>query len=249
MLIPRKSVEKVSTLAFYKPEAARSDPQMSVDRTDLDLGIMLKKLLKERALSMRKLSALTGIDTATISRIANGKQQAKPDHLQQFARHLGVPTERLFQAAGFDVGRQQGDGKPSDIHESVDTIQEVLVSSNLLDQQFTTERVKQELAKYEKYALTEEGQRMILDDFRSKVEQVSGAGPFIDQLKHMFELFCMEDVKENERALLGSALLYFILSTDIIPDYVFPIGYLDDAIAVQLVLGRLAQPDDEESQT
>ncbi|MFM1653934.1 DUF1232 domain-containing protein [Brevibacillus sp. B_LB10_24] len=216
---------------------------MSFEKTDVDLGTMLKTLLKERSLSMRKLSALTGIDTATISRIANGKQQAKPDHLQQFARHLGVPTQRLFQAAGFDVGRQNS-GKPSDIHESVDTIQEVLVSSNLLDQQFTTERVRQELIKYEKYALTEEGQRIILEDFRPKVEQVSGAGPFIDQLKHMFELFCSKSVTPTERALIGSALLYFILSTDIIPDYVFPIGYLDDAIAVQLVLDRLAQLDE-----
>jgi uncharacterized membrane protein YkvA (DUF1232 family) len=38
---------------------------------------------------------------------------------------------------------------------------------------------------------------------------------------------------------MGSALLYFILPVDVIPDYIFPIGYLDDAIAVQLVLGWL----------
>ncbi|MEH7609111.1 DUF1232 domain-containing protein [Priestia megaterium] len=35
--------------------------------------------------------------------------------------------------------------------------------------------------------------------------------------------------------------MYFILPTDIIPDYVFPIGYLDDAIAVQLVMNQLAE--------
>ena len=34
-----------------------------------------------------------------------------------------------------------------------------------------------------------------------------------------------------KRSIIGSALLYFILSTDIIPDYVFPFGYLDDTIA------------------
>ena len=34
---------------------------------------------------MRKLSRLTGIDTATISRIVNGKQQPKLNQLQKFA--------------------------------------------------------------------------------------------------------------------------------------------------------------------
>lgn len=38
---------------------------------------------------------------------------------------------------------------------------------------------------------------------------------------------------------MGSALIYFILSVDVIPDYIFPIGYLDDAVAVQLVLNAL----------
>ncbi len=33
----------------------------------------------------------------------------------------------------------------------------------------------------------------------------------------------------EERCILGSVLLYFVLATDVIPDYVFPIGYLDDA--------------------
>lgn len=224
---------------------------MSIYGKDQNLGLLLKALLKERSLSMRKLSALTGIDTATISRIANGRQQAKPNHLQKFAHHLGVPTNKLFKAAGFDVEVQQ-DEQHSDIHASVDTIQEVLVSSNLLDQHYTTERVQQELAKYEQYALTKEGQKMILEEFQTKVDQVRGAGPFIDQLRHMYERFCKNTVTTKERALLGSSLLYFILSTDIIPDYVFPFGYLDDAIAVQLVLNRLSQmnnlapPDDDD---
>ena len=57
---------------------------------------------------------------------------------------------------------------------------------------------------------------------------------FIEQLTDMYQQFCNETISKEERAVLGSALLYFILSTDIIPDYLFPIGYLDDAIAVEL---------------
>ena len=47
------------------------------------LGLLLKELLKKQSLSMRKLSEFTTIDTATISRIINGKRKAKPEHLQK----------------------------------------------------------------------------------------------------------------------------------------------------------------------
>ncbi|MGD8192212.1 DUF1232 domain-containing protein [Brevibacillus ginsengisoli] len=213
---------------------------MSVNEKDSNLGLLVKSLLKERSLSMRKMSELTRIDTATISRIVNGKQQAKPDHIQRIAYCLGVPTETLFKAAGYDITGKR-EKEQADIYATIDTIQEVLESSNFFDRRFTTERVQQELTKYEKYALTVEGQRLIVENFPGKVEQVSGTGPFIEQLKDMYVLFCKDSITTEARALLGSALLYFILSTDIIPDYIFPIGYLDDAIAVQLVLNRLAQ--------
>ena len=99
--------------------------------------------------------------------------------------------------------------------------------------------MEQELFRYEQYAQTEEGQRIIREGFDSKVSQVSGAGPFIDQLKQMHRRFCLDETTPGERIILGSALLYFILSTDIIPDYVFPIQYLDDVMAVNSALRRL----------
>lgn len=222
---------------------------MHENNEDQDLSVTLKQLLKERSLSMRKLSSLTGIDTATISRIISGKQKAKLDHLHLFAMHLGISSEQLFQAAGFNTSTRQV-ARHSDIHASVDSIKEVLHTYNLFDYQFTTELVRKELNKYEQYALTEEGNHIILDDFQTKIESVNSAGPFIDQLRHMYELFGDSEITLERRAIIGSALLYFILSTDIIPDYVFPIGYLDDAIAVQIVSDRLslmetkAQPEE-----
>jgi uncharacterized membrane protein YkvA (DUF1232 family) len=189
---------------------------------------------------MRKLSTITGIDTATISRIVNNKQQAKPSHLQSFANHLGVPVAILFQAAGYDLELNEQNA-PSDILDSIDTIQEILVSSNFLDHQFNMEKIHQELAKYEQFALTKEGEQKIFKEFETKVEQVRGAGPFINELNDMYKSFCEENNPIEKRAILGSVLLYFILSTDIIPDYVFPFGYLDDCLAVQIGLDRLSK--------
>ncbi|SPF37656.1 DNA-binding helix-turn-helix protein [Candidatus Desulfosporosinus infrequens] len=212
---------------------------MCNERNNLQLGVMLKVLLKEHSLSMRKLSTQTGIDIATISRIISGKQLARPKHLQQFAEFFGVPAERFFEAAGYIFG-QQKEEFDSDIHASVETIQGILSSANLLDMQYTKDKVEQKLANYEHYAQTEEGQRIIREDYQKKIQQVGGLGPFIDDLNQMYELYCLSSTTTHDRALLGSALLYFILPTDVIPDYIFPIGYLDDAIAVKLVLHKLS---------
>ncbi|TXK77362.1 DUF1232 domain-containing protein [Paenibacillus sp. N3.4] len=216
---------------------------MSESKINETLGVTLTSLLKSRSFSMRKLSSLTGIDTATISRIISGKQKARLHHLETFALHLGVPTAQLFQAAGFDISVPQ-DERQSDIYTSISSVQKILQSSNFIDHQFTAELVQKELSKYEQYALTEEGKQIIIDDFPTKFASVNGAGPFIDRLKQMYLQFCENDITSERRALLGSALLYFVMSADIIPDYVFPLGYLDDAIAVQLVLDRLKQSED-----
>ncbi|WP_343770096.1 YkvA family protein [Oceanobacillus oncorhynchi] len=39
---------------------------------------------------------------------------------------------------------------------------------------------------------------------------------------------------------MGGVLLYFITPVDVVPDYIFPIGYMDDAIAVQIALKKLS---------
>lgn len=204
------------------------------------LGLLIKSLLKEQSLSMHKLSALTGIDTATISRIANDKQSANANHLQKIAHALHIPTAQLFLAAGYDVDISMPELK-TDMQKVFHDIQEILHSSNIIDEQCSFDQIQQELYKYENYARTEEGKKIIIDDFQDKVNQVQGAGPFIDQLKQMYQQFCAGDVPSDERSILGSALLYFILSADIIPDYVFPIGYFDDAVAITLALNRLSQ--------
>ncbi|KZD30285.1 DNA-binding protein [Bacillus cereus] len=203
------------------------------------LGKLIKKLLKERALSMRQLGTLTNIDPATISRIINGKQQPKQNHLQKFANCLQVPPQLLLDE--MYPNSPHINKEKADMYTSLDTIQQTLQSSNLFDFKYTTTRVKQELENYERYAQTTEGEKRIHESFKSKIEQIDSAGPFIEQLTNMYQQFCTETISTEERAIIGGALLYFILSTDIIPDYLFPIGYLDDAIAVELAKEKLIE--------
>lgn len=207
---------------------------MPEDSKNNNLGLLLKELLKERSLSMRKLSELTEIDTATISRIINGKRQANLQHLEKFSKCLKVPMEELFEAAGYPIGDRKNK-QQSDIHMSVDMIQGFLESSKIYDNKFSIALVEEKLTNYEQYVQTDEGRNTILKNFEEKLQNVGSIGPFITQLKELFEKFRSGKLTKYEYALVGSALLYFIIPVDVIPDYIFPIGYLDDAIAVKLV--------------
>lgn len=208
---------------------------MSDGNKNSNLGSLLKKLLEEQSLSFRRFSELTKIDTATISRIINGKRKATLEHLQRFANCLDVPIAELLTADGYPVKEEQ----QSDMHTALNTIQNLLESSNLSINRFSIKNVEQELANYEQYAETAEGKEIILTKFEEKLQKAGSIGPVIDQLQEMFESFRQNKGTIRERALMGSALIYFILTVDCIPDYLFPIGYIDDAIAVNFVLTSL----------
>ncbi|ULT54483.1 helix-turn-helix domain-containing protein [Neobacillus drentensis] len=210
---------------------------MTEDKSDKKLGLHLKKLLKQHSLSMRKLSELTNIDTATISRIVNGKRKANPVHLQKFAEHLNVPISELFVVAGYSM--EQEGLQQSNLLKSVESIQNFLESSNIIDNQFSVVSVERQLANYEQYAQTEEGKGTILNNFGEKLKKIGSIGPFISQLKDLYEKFRLNRGTSRELAIIGSALIYFIVSVDVIPDYIFPIGYIDDAVAVQIVTKSL----------
>ena len=211
---------------------------MTETRNNNNLGLLLKEFLKERSLSMRKLSELTGIDTATISRIINNKRNATPQHLEKFADCLGVPLITLFEAAGYPIEQRQ-EKSESDIHTSVDAIQALLKSSNVFDDEFSVAQVEQKLESYGLFAQTEEGKNTIVKDFDEKIKNVGSVGPFINKLKELYERFLSGKGTLFELTIIGSTLLYFIIPVDVLPDYLFPIGYLDDAIAVQLTTKTL----------
>lgn len=212
---------------------------MTEEDTNYDIGLLLKALLKQRSLSMKKFSELTDIDTATISRIINGKRKANPNHLKKFSNCLEVPLSELFAAAGYPIEKNK-EMQLDDIHSTINDIQEVLKTSNIYNETFTIDSVKQKLDSYTKYALTKDGKRFILMNFDKKVQKVGGIGPFIDHLKDMFLKFSGMQGSTRELALIGGALLYFISPIDVIPDYLFPIGYIDDALVIKLVLDLLS---------
>ena len=212
--------------------------EVSMNRS---LGLLLKQLIEQQSLSMRKLSKLTEIDTATISRIINGKRKANLQHLQKFANSLGVPITELMMAAGYSIKKKKEKPYSEDIHSSIDSIQTILESSKIYDKEFTIESVEQQLTLYKEFAQTKKGKETIIKKFGDKLQKVGSIGPFIDHLKDMFLKFSVKKGTACELAIMGAALMYFISPVDVIPDFIFPIGYLDDAIVVKIVLELLSK--------
>lgn len=201
------------------------------------LETTVKNLLQQRGISMRKLALLTDINIATISKMLAGKQRVNPEYLQKIARHLSVQPAILFQAAGFDIDTHQTQQQTD---ASVQHIQEILQRVGFESHLFNRQLIEQELTKYESYAKTIEGHELIVEKFPDKRKQIYGFGPFVDDLDQMYNQYMNSETSKEERTILGSGLLYFVLATDAIPDFMFPIGYLDDALAIQITRDRLS---------
>lgn len=201
-----------------------------------ELGTIVKSAMTEQALSLRKLSELSGISSSSISRILNNKQPASMHHLQVFSKQLNIPIEQLLQAVGIGVSEKMN--KDSNI--ILKMIRDILKSFDIELDDIIND-IARELKKNEQYAKTSTGKDVILNNFASKLKELNGAGAIINQLNALYELYRSKDIDPNAQAVIGSVLLYFIHMPDVIPDYAFPIGYLDDAIAVTLTVNRLSQ--------
>lgn len=198
------------------------------------LGELLQVAMTKKGLSMRKLSEQSGICTATISRIINDKQDASIQHLKTFSKYLDISMEDLLTAIGIKVNKEI----KKENYYILNMLYDILQPFHI-DLSTVIEDISKELIKYEEYAKTTNGKKIIKKDFLKKLYEQDGSGIVIDRLKLLYTRFFEKDISLYEQAKIGSALLYFILSADVIPDYIFPIGYLDDAIAVMLVTEQL----------
>ncbi|WP_156292079.1 helix-turn-helix domain-containing protein [Oceanobacillus salinisoli] len=199
--------------------------------------LFLKRQIKEKHLSVRKLSKLSGVDHATISKMMNGKRKVNLKHLEKLAVGLEIDLSSLLKAAGYHVEPKKE--TDSDLHVALDNIEKLIESSEVYKGNFSMEQLEKELTNYNNFSQTEEGKQVILEGFQPKLNKINGIGPYIQKLQWMYTEFTKNHGTKYQLALMGSALLYFIVTTDLLPDYLFPVGYLDDALVVQTVLQQL----------
>ncbi|RKQ28566.1 DUF1232 domain-containing protein [Oceanobacillus halophilus] len=194
--------------------------------------------MEVKHLSIRKLSNLSGIDHASISKMMNGKRKANLQHLEKLAAGLDIDLSELMKAAGYPIEQKKEEN--SDLHIALDNIEKLIESSEVYTGNFSLEQMEKELANYQIYSQTEEGKQVVLENFQSKLSKLGGGiGPYIQKLQWMYGQFTENKGKKYQLALMGGALLYFIVTTDLLPDYLFPVGFLDDALVLQTVLQQL----------
>lgn len=205
--------------------------------TNEQIGKTLKYILENKELTMKQLSNCSNLDIATISRIVNGKRVASIQHLEVITACLDMTLVEFLELTNKQTIKN--DGMVSDDLLLRSTIESV-IQEEQIDPQVLTEQVLQnELHKYEQYAKTKEGQRIIHQQFDQKLRDIDGNGHFISKLKTLFSFYTKEDTSVENRLYIGAALLYVITPIDLIPDMLFPIGYLDDLLIVQLVSNKV----------
>jgi uncharacterized membrane protein YkvA (DUF1232 family) len=80
-------------------------------------------------------------------------------------------------------------------------------------------------------------ERFVREGFWRKLRKVAGRIPFADDLLAAF--YCALDPQTplKVRGTLLAALVYFIMPTDLIPDFVAGLGFTDDAAVLATVMG------------
>lgn len=81
----------------------------------MKIGEYIKEKRKEKNMSQRDLASTANISNAEISRIESGiRQSPSPEVLKNIAIALRIPTETLFEIAGFI--EQKSISSPVDLH-------------------------------------------------------------------------------------------------------------------------------------
>ncbi|MCJ1907495.1 helix-turn-helix domain-containing protein [Planococcus ruber] len=207
------------------------------------IGELLQKKWNERNYTLRHFAELTGVDKATISRILNGKRKPTLDHLKVFAQVLEMPLSDLIAAesTAVDLPKAAKRSASEEGEEKAATaeMRHMLALVKMQDERITMDRIAAELDGCSLFAETEEGHEMLKESFSSKVKHFGNAGRYLQLLKKWKQHYDQANGTKKELAIMGGALLYFIMPLDLLHDYLFAIGYLDDCLAIQLANSRL----------
>lgn len=86
-------------------------------------------------------------------------------------------------------------------------------------------------------AVIEKNERLVRVSFWRKMRRVAGRIPFADDVVAAY--FCATDpnTPARVRAVLLAALAYFVIPTDLIPDFITGLGFTDDATVIATTIG------------
>lgn len=180
--------------------------------------------------SLRYFSERASIDVATLSKVMNGKRALTLQHAEKIAEAFDCPMNDLLHAAGYPIAKTS-----PYVQQITDEISEV---TNMTETEWH-DHLQTLVLTYEEESVTPSGEQQIGARFPQKMKNLQQKGTWLTTIQSFFEQFQQKERPTVELMILGGALLYFIAPVDLIPDYLFAIGYLDDALAIQLASQKL----------
>lgn len=209
---------------------------MSNDDNTL-LKVEINNYLNENNLSLRKFSKIVDIPTSTLSRIINSKQKPSITHIKKLSKFIPLFLNSFLN----------DDLSSKDINIYITNTQaiqnnelyNILKFSQFADSKKLNQEINNQFNKCKEYAKTQDGINMIKSDFDKKIKEINGVGPLIDSLENLYSRYILENPSSTKALIIGAVLLYFIIPLDVIPDYLFGIGYIDDMLLLQFELSAL----------
>lgn len=183
---------------------------------------LLRACLASRGISLRALGRATGVSHSSVSRLLAGRARPTPGRLRAIAPALGCPAEALLAAAG--LGRSAAADDPWDTPRrlGVAPAPPALVV-----------RVAQRLERPQACAATTAAVETVRTGLEVKLAASGAGGPVIERPRALGRHYLDgTDAPVAARHAAGSAVLSFLLAMDAIDDFLFPLGHLDDAIAI-----------------
>lgn len=193
----------------------------------------LKREVASRKLPLREVGRLSGIDHATLSKIMNGKRKINLDHLNRLSQGLGISFKEFLSIPDNHANED------AELKENLKAVQKLVKATNPEMNDITLVQIHAEVEKYTKESMTPQGKRDISEKMKAKLHQSTATGSFVKNIQRMHHDFIAMNGSSKDIALMGGALLYFIVTTDLIPDYLLPVGLLDDALIVQAISQRM----------
>ena len=81
----------------------------------------------------------------------------------------------------------------------------------------------------------------VLNAFPKKFAKFAGKLPLATEIGAAYYALRDSETPLKVKATLAAALAYFILSTDVIPDFVAGLGFTDDMAVVMMVMNRVSK--------
>lgn len=205
---------------------------MSNDDNTL-LKVEINNYLNENNLSLRKFSKIVDIPTSTLSRIINSKQKPSITHIKKLSKFIPLFLNSFLNddLSSKDITNTQA------IQNN--ELYNILKFSQFADSKKLNQEINNQFNKCKEYAKTQDGINMIKSDFDRKIKEINGVGPLIDSLENLYSRYILENPSSTKALIIGAVLLYFIIPLDVIPDYLFGIGYIDDMLLLQFELSVL----------